>query len=379
MKVLVYNVYYYPSQNYGGPATSMRNIVAYCGDSIEFYIVALNHDLGEKDKYTGIKDGWNDVEKAKVIYLKDCEYNKKRLIRIMDEIKPSVIWLSGIWSLLTPPLKEAADKRGIGVLMSPRGALNEAAMHLKGYKKFPFLFIERLFNVYKNTFFHVTGEGEYEGTKKYLKISDKFIFQIKNLPSYAPPLDSINKEKGVLHVAYISRINPTKNLLYAIKRINEMKSKVVFDIYGPAEDKKYWEECEKEISKKPANIEIRYNGTIGAEDVSAVYQNHHCALLPTLTENYGHAIVEAMLNGCPPLIPKGTTPWDGIDGKSGFVISINNPEMFVNKLEMISGFDQDEYNIFRTQTRIYIENELMTQDISDQYIDMLKMIGGVDK
>lgn len=377
MKVLVYNVYYYPSQNYGGPATSMRNIVSYCGDAVDFYIVALNHDLGETKTYAGVSEGWNNVEKAKVLYLKDGEYNKDKLIELMDEIRPSVIWLSGIWSLLTPPLIKAANSRNIGVLMSPRGALNKAAMHLKGYKKYPFLFLERLFKVYKNTFFHVTGEGEYEGTRRYLKISDDHIYQIKNLPSFAPPLTKIAKKKSELSVAYISRINPTKNLLYAIKRINEMKTKVVFDIYGPAEDKNYWEECEREISKKPSNVTIHYNGAIKSDDVSDVYQSHHCALLPTLTENYGHAIVEAMLNGCPPLIPHGTTPWDRIDGKAGFVIGLDSPEAFVEKLEMISGFGQEEYDAFRTQTKSSIENELKTKEIRDQYIDMLNEISGV--
>ena len=379
MKVLVYNVYYYPSQNYGGPATSMRNIVAYCGDKIEFYIVALNHDLGETNRYEGINDGWNSVENAKVLYLNDSEYKKERLIKLMDEINPSVIWLSGIWSLLTPPLTKAAIKKNIGVLMSPRGALNKAAMHMKGYKKFPFLLLERLCKVYKNTYFHVTGEGEYIGTKKYLKVPDKHIYNIKNLPSFAPPLQNLAKEKDVLQVAYVSRINPTKNLLYALKCIISLQSKVVFDIYGPAEDKNYWEECKKAISKKPTNVKINYYGAIKADDVSKVYQNHHCALLPTLTENYGHAIVEAMLNGCPPLIPKGTTPWDIIDGKAGFVIDLDSPSEFVDRLEMIAGFNQEEFNNIRIRTRLSIEKELMTKEISDKYISMLMKIGGVER
>lgn len=40
---------------------------------------------------------------------------------------------------------------------------------------------------------------------------------------------------------------------------------------------------------------------------------------PTLGENYGHVIVEAMMNNCLVILSEGVTPWDDYKEKGGFL------------------------------------------------------------
>ena len=64
-------------------------------------------------------------------------------------------------------------------------------------------------------------------------------------------------------------------------------------------------------------------------EVEQTLKNYHLFFLPTLNENFGHAIVEAMLNGCIPLI-SDATPWRNLQAQNlGWDISLTEKEKFV--------------------------------------------------
>ena len=69
-------------------------------------------------------------------------------------------------------------------------------------------------------------------------------------------------------------------------------------------------------------------------------------MFPTINENYGHVIAESLANGRPVILSKGTTPWDDLDGKAGFVISLNKPNEFALTLDVISAMTQEKFEDF---------------------------------
>jgi glycosyltransferase involved in cell wall biosynthesis len=108
---------------------------------------------------------------------------------------------------------------------------------------------------------------------------------------------------------------------------------VSFDIYGPAEDAAYWEECRGLIAALPANIRVRYWGPIEHERVARVFAEHDLFLLPTLGENYGHVICEALVAGCPVLI-SDQTPWRDLEAEGvGWAIPLGETERFRSVLQ----------------------------------------------
>jgi glycosyltransferase involved in cell wall biosynthesis len=116
---------------------------------------------------------------------------------------------------------------------------------------------------------------------------------------------------------------------------------VCFDIYGPAEDAEYWAECQDLIAALPPNIRVRYEGEIEHERIARVFAEHELFLLPTLGENYGHVICEALSAGCPVLI-SDQTPWRNLEAEGvGWDIPLGEAERFRSILQQcVDGDDE---------------------------------------
>src|ERR1022692_704357 len=103
-----------------------------------------------------------------------------------------------------------------------------------------------------------------------------------------------------------------KNLTGALRLLGALRGRVTFDIYGLLEDPAYWQECQDLISQLPPNIQVKYCGVVPYPNVRKVLSEYDLFLLPTLGENYGHAIIDALITGCPVLI-SDRTPWRNLE------------------------------------------------------------------
>lgn len=349
-RILAYNDYYIPAVKCGGPVTSIRNAVMALKDEFEFYIEAANHDFGDDTPFPGIGDEWYDVGPAHVRYHRDGEldFNYKNTEEFIREVNPDIMWFSG---LLVPNKIHNAirvgEKLGIPVLISPRGEASPDRMCLKGYKKYPYAAFVSLLGIYKkkNVFFHATSDDEIIGLRKYFHIKKERIFEVPNIGVVATNRIAREKNVGEIRIMFISRIHEVKNLHFAIRAVNNLKSNVVFDIYGPIESEEYWKICEEEMNKAPTNVKINYCGKVNPNEVGEIYQKYDCFLFPTLNENYGHVIAEALANGCQIVLSKGTTPWDDLNMKAGFVCDLEKIEQFTDALERIANESNEDYMI----------------------------------
>lgn len=347
-RILAFNDYYIPAVKCGGPVTSIRNAVVALKDEFEFYIEAANHDFGDNTPFPGIDDEWYNVGLAHVRYHKDGEldFNLKKMETFIREVKPDIMWFSG---LLVPNKIHNAirvgEKLGLPVVISPRGEASPDRMCLKGYKKYPYAAFVSILGIYKkkNVFFHATSDDEIIGLKKYFHIDQKRIFKVPNIGVVACERLAMKKNAGELRIMFISRIHEVKNLHFAIRAVNKMKSNATFDIYGPIESEEYWKICEGEIKKAPENVHINYCGKVDPNEVGDVYQKYDCFLFPTLNENYGHVIAEALANGCQVVLSKGTTPWDDLHLKAGYVCQLDEIDSFTEALESIAAESEKDF------------------------------------
>lgn len=362
-KILIFNDYYIPAAKCGGPVTSIRNAVDALKEDFDFYIEAANHDFGDNTPFVGIDDKWYKVGPAWVRYHKDGEldFNYEEIERFINEVNPDLMWFSG---LLVPNKIHNAirvgEKKGIPVLISPRGEASPDRMCLKGYKKYPYAFLVSVLGIYKKktVFFHATSDDEIVGLKRFFKINENKIFKVPNIGKIPTVRDNnYVKKQGEVRAMFISRIHEVKNVDYAIKVFSQIKAKGTFDIYGPIESKEYWEKCQCLINENLPNIKIKYCGSVDPNHVSDIYKKYDCFLFPTQNENYGHVIAESLANQCPVILSKGTTPWDNINEKAGFVCQLYNDFEFVSAIERIAKMNNDEFNKFMTSTYNYYVSE----------------------
>lgn len=362
MRLLVVNGAYLPAQKYGGPVVSLVNFVENLGDDYDIDIVCKNHDLHENQPFQNIREGFQPVGKARVCYLPDAELNKKTFRRILEERKPDCLYLSSIFSAkMNVPLLSLAKKLQIPVVYAPRGELNPAVLQMKSWKKRLFLFAMRRSGLYRNVVFQASSSAERETIIKALKVGPANVLVAPNLPSAPKAAERQPKEQGKLRIVFLARIHRSKNLAYAIERVLALQGSVSFDIYGPVEHEDYWQECCRLMQHAPKNIQFNYCGLAPVGSAGEIFGKYDCFLFPTLSENYGQVIAEAVQAGTLPVISKGTTPWDDLQG--GEVLPLSEPERFSSALQELCDMDEQAYEVRRARLLQYAEIKINKQEL----------------
>jgi len=145
-----------------------------------------------------------------------------------------------------------------------------------------------------------------------------------------------------------------KNLSGALRLLAGVSGAVSFDIYGPIEDLDYWDECQGLITALPPNIQVRYIGEIEHKMVKQVFAEHDLFLLPTLGENYGHVICEALASGCPVLI-SDQSPWRNLEAEGvGWDIPLGDTKRFQSVMQQCVDGDDEWFAAMSKRAMDYV-------------------------
>lgn len=364
---------FFPGKKYGGPPVSVDNFCSMMKDFAKCFIVTSNHDMGDDKPYRNIKQGWNDRGNAKVLYLSDEQYNKSKFEEVITDIKPDYIYLQGLFQKCVLPCLILAQNHHIKVVLAPRGELCAGAFRKK-YKKIPYIIILRAMGLLgKNVSFQSTSEEETAAIAKYLGASQERIHLLTNIPSI-PRGSHIHslKNPGEGKFVFISRIHKKKNLLSAINYLRNVKGSVIFDIYGPQEDINYWDECQKSIDGLPPNVIVTYKGGLSHDEIHTVFSQYDAFLFPTLSENYGHVIAEALVTGCIPII-SDQTPWNDMNETgAGWALPLNNEDAFKDTIQQVVDMDENTIQGKRKAIELYLRDKMKMEELRQSYLDMFK-------
>jgi glycosyltransferase involved in cell wall biosynthesis len=170
----------------------------------------------------------------------------------------------------------------------------------------------------------------------------------------------------------MSRIVRKKNLDGALSCLAGVQGDVRLTVYGPTEDKTYWNECQRLMRNLPGNIHAGYGGEVRHEDVVSTLAKHHVLLLPTHGENYGCVICEALTAGCPVII-SDQTPWRGLAGAGvGWDISLDNRQGLVGALQECVDMAPDVFDGFSKRARTYAEVHLNDPAPAEQHRQLFR-------
>ncbi len=369
-KLLIMASLFPPQKNGGGPPVSIMNVVQAIKNDFEIYIISQNHEVGDSKPLPGITDGWNEFDFGKVFY---CPYGKhasKDIYPLIEEIKPDVIYQNSFFSHnhVLPVLKYKKKHKEVGIVIAPRGEICENRFKQGYLKKSVYTKALRMLGYMKNVYLQATGDEELRDMVKYMGVPAERIYNINNF-SYADEsqIKPIPKEKGDLKLCYIARIQDTKNLLYGVERLKNIKGNVTYDIYGPIENREYYDKCF--AVELPENVKLNYCGSVDHEDVGKTVSKYHAYYMPTIGENYGHSIVEGMIHKRP-IIISDTTPWNGINqANGGCALPLSAPEKFEQAIEAFCDMEQAEYDLICDNAKAFIDSKLKIDEIIKQYID----------
>jgi glycosyltransferase involved in cell wall biosynthesis len=327
-------------------------LVEALGDEFDFYVVTRDRDSGMSAPYREAGHGdWIAIGKGRVRYLEESQISVRQIVGIFDEIIPEVVILNSFFDpifthrvLFARRLGKTGDAR---FLLAPRGEFSPGALGLKGKKKRLFLLFAKVTGLYKGLMWQASSANELKLIHGcFLRPPVDQICVARNIGSPATSVDdSVRKQRQksqALRVVFLSRIVPMKNLDFALEILRDVKEKVVFSIFGPVEDRAYWDACTNLISALPENVSVRYLGEVEPGRVHSVLADNDLFLLPTRGENFGHVIHEALQAGLPVLI-SDQTPWDSKSLKgAGWAVPLDQRSEFVRIIKDLAATDPDE-------------------------------------
>jgi glycosyltransferase involved in cell wall biosynthesis len=391
--VLVLVGYYLPGFKGGGPTRSIENLVAILGEEFHFRIVTMDRDLGDNVPYPDVVANiWVRAGLAEVFYMRPGWQGLLKMATLLHSVNSeTVLYLNSFFSprfsILPMFMASLRLCRPRSIVLAPRGEFSPGALNQKMKKKRLYLRFSRLLGIYKGIIWHSsTGLEAGDLRTSFPELPDpEPVSSFKlSLAERAPvkwgeikvaqdipariglPIGQRRlKNAGELRLVFISRISPMKNLLYALRLLDGVTGEVAFDIYGPAEDMNYWGQCQKIIAALPVNVRVKYYGEIEHGKINQKFADYDLFLLPTLGENYGHVISEALAAGCPVLI-SNLTPWRNLEEEGvGWDIPLDNEGRFRAVLQAC--IDSDDKQQVRLSDRAikYAEKRMDSPEITD--------------
>ncbi|HRD43302.1 MAG TPA: glycosyltransferase, partial [Ferruginibacter sp.] len=110
----------------------------------------------------------------------------------------------------------------------------------------------------------------------------------------------------MLKLVTIALIIPMKNHLLVLEALQKCTFDVEYGIYGPVKDEQYWNLCEQQIQLMPSHIKVEYKGNLPPGGVEAALKQSDVFIMPSQSENFAHALAEALSAGLPVITSKHT-------------------------------------------------------------------------
>lgn len=337
---------YLPGYKDGGPVRSIKNLVDRLGDEYDFHILTVDRDHGDQKPYPGIKvRDWNQVGAAKVYYVEPGGFDAETVEKLAAEAE--LVYMCGCfndYARTTLKLKKQGRIK-CRVVIAAMGLFSPGAFHIKYPKKKAYMTLLKGLGYFKGIEWSATSEEEAADIRREAG-KDAVCHLAEDLPRKPEDVEHATRtDTGNLRVIFLSRISRKKNLLFAAKVLQQVSGDITFDIYGNMEDVSYWKECEEELKKLSGNVKWAYKGEADAEQVVKIFAEYDVFLFPTMAENYGHVIFEAMAGGCVPVI-SDKTPWtEEKTEKCGTVLELdreNAVKDFAEAVEKYAGMTRQE-------------------------------------
>lgn len=380
-RVLIFIPNYLPGYKAGGILRTIVNTVHWLNSDYEFWIVTRDRDLGDDEPFQNISvNEWRPIEGAMVYYLSPEHLSTKNLIKLIAETPHDLIYLNSLFDSVFTIRILLARRMGLlpsnTLILAPRGELVEGSLRLKRTKKIVYITLSKLLGVYKGLIWHASTKHELQDFINVMGVNPNDIRVALDLPSQVivdlpcSPL-LVNDH---LRVVFLSRLTREKNLDCALRILKQVNVKLIFDIYGPDEDSRYWNKCQSLIEQLPRNIIATYHGAVPSSSVPDIFSGYDLFFFPTSGENYGHVIAEAVTVGTRVLISKNT-PWLNLENDGlGWDVDLTNETEFVRIIEKLADEGLEERLKKRALVKKSALKRLMNPKVLNDNRELFRMV-----
>lgn len=317
-KVCIVSPYYYPAVQFGGPVASVGGLArALQNSGVELSVVTSNlgiaHEIspGTETCVDGVNVAYLDYRNTTYSALFGAQNSLERTVA-RHLAGRSLVYISGVWEPLSIAAANYCRKNSVPYIVALRGALTREAFRDKVWKKLPFyLFCVRR-NLEGASAVHVTTESEFRRSRSLIP---RGVPEIRLPNGVVEPLEvddatvQCYRQKyelppSAMVVSFLGRIHHIKRIEYIITEfsgIAQVFENLFLLLAGPC-DARYRKKLDSLVLEKRVGDRVRFVGVVRGEERAAVYLLSNAFVLPSVTENFGNVVVEAMSYGVPVVV-----------------------------------------------------------------------------
>ncbi|MDB5200751.1 MAG: glycosyltransferase family 4 protein [Ferruginibacter sp.] len=353
-----------PAFKAGGPVQSIKNLVTEFREDVEYRIFCGNTDLNETPLVDIETGKWIDYNHYTKVWYATTNRRSETLLEQVKMTRPDCLFIVGIFSWhfnIVPMLFCKVPLK----IVSVRGMLHPGALTQKSLKKKLYINAWRMTGLQDKVRFHATDLQEAAFIKA--AFGEQVVIDIAaNFPKRFAAFPAKAKQEGQLDMISIALISPMKNHLLVLEALAEIEEAISYHIYGPVKDIAYWQHCSEQIEKLPPNITVRYHGEVNPSAIGDLLSDAHLFILPSKSENFGHAIYEALSAGRP-VVTSHNTPWQSLAENYAGQNTDTTIAAVRAAIEHFAGLNQFEYDRYVKGSAIYAADKIDEAEIREQY------------
>jgi glycosyltransferase involved in cell wall biosynthesis len=316
--------------SHGGPAICVPLLAKHL-NSIGCSSVVLSVQATKEESDSIVSKDELKIVKVPLTGFKKIKYSSKLKSEIINEItKDTIIHVHSIWTYPSYAGYKISKDFGVPLVVSVRGTMYKWAMNKSKYVKLVamWLYQRRILN-YANKI-HITEIGEKEAMENIGIFNDKMLVpdgvSIGNKPDDLNKkiLKSVEFNKNKRYIFFLGRIVPNKGVHFLLNSFKILKHKykdVEVIIGGSFNDSSYCSSLEKIDG-------VHFVGMLNEFEKHTMFSISTLFVLPTVSENFGLVVAEAMSYKIPVITTTGA-PWaDILKFEAGWWVDLTEFNIF---------------------------------------------------
>ena len=377
MKILQISASYKPAFIYGGPTMSVSKLseqLSNAGCITEVFTTTANGNT----ELQAVPGARVMVDNVPVTYFKrltkDHSHFSPALLKMLwkEARNFDVIHIHAWWNLVSVLSCWIALKRGVPIIISPRGTLS--AYSFSNKNNLPKRIIHSWFGkkLLESSSIHVTSDREKRAIENIIPAKRSI-----NIPNFVVLPGKVNDEKQEystgtpLRLLFFSRIEEKKGLDILLNALTKVTISYQLTVAGDGEAG-YIDKLKALAVNNGVADRVSWIGFQGANKF-VVLQQHDLMVLPSHDENFGNVVIESLSVGTPVLISKYVGLADYVAANElGWVCELdeNNISAYINRI-----FDErDKLVGIRQGAPGIIRKDFDESNLTEKYISMYYQI-----
>ncbi len=347
-RITMFTRSYPPAYLAGGPARSLYGLVEALAADFRFSVVTSALDDPAAGPMPSVQpDQWCTLGHARIWYALSRRRRARRTVAQLRQTRPQVVYLNSLfdpWFSILPLLATRLAARRIPVVLAPRGELAAGALALKRTKKRLYLAVFRLLRLHRTVTWHASTTQEEQDIRRAFGAGIRSHVAIDlraGLSCHEPGHEGARAARQPCSLVFFARIVPVKNLETVLRAMSAAGDGTRLTVAGPVEDSRYWARCQDLTAQLGLGERVSYAGVVAADDAVSFLAGFDLLVLPTLGENFGHVVLEALAAGTPVIVGRDT-PWHQIEtAGAGWLCDPARPDEVAGLIRRFAALDDE--------------------------------------